>query len=119
MTKTKLLKDIEAIFDNTEEVLTSHFVTGNEDSYKLPALVNMVVSRLSVTDTDKAIKKADPIVRLYVKESDKWYSVQGLKGGVKPIALKEKANAAKAAKEAAKAEIKAKLAKVEPENDSE
>lgn len=103
-TKTKLLTEIESIFDTTESILSDHFTNSNT-SYKMPNLVNMVVSKLSFTDIDKAIKMVDPIVRYYIKGSDKWYSVQGLNGGVKPIAMKEKALATKNAKELAKKAI--------------
>lgn len=117
MKKSELIKYVSQIFDNTEEILSSHFVIGNEDSYKLPLLVANVVAKLNVTNTDSAIKNADPIVRLFVRESDKWYSERGIKGGVKPIEIKNKSEAAKAAKEAAKNALKEKIAeKVESEN---
>lgn len=75
--------------------------------YQVPTLLLNLASKLS-WNADQ-MRRNDPIVRLYLKDHPLWFITRGAKGGIMRRAEHDKREAAKLAKEKAKAEIKAQL----------
>lgn len=106
------------IFTATEDALNGWSGEGN---LQLPVLLGMVGIKLG-WDEEK-IRQNDPIIRMYVRNHSDWYVTRGAHGGIMKRSDRDKKEAIKVAKEAAKVQIKAlvdaKVAEAAKASDSE
>lgn len=98
----KALDGLVVIFEKTEESLNEWKGAGN---LQFPVLLTLLANKLS-WDEDQ-VRKADPLVRYYVRVHPEWYVTRGAHGGIMKISDRQKKEAAKIAKSSAKDQIKA------------
>lgn len=77
---------------------------------QIPTLVNMVTVKMAWNE--KQARKGDPIVRWYVSNHPAWHISPGAKGGIMKATEFQQKEAYKAAKDAAKQEMEAKISAV-------
>lgn len=97
-----VLDKLAPIFSSADEALSSWSGTGN---LQFPVLLGMIAVRLNWDE--KQVRENDPLVRYYVRNHPDWSVTRGAKGGIMRSSAKQKRDAEKAAKDAAKAQMKA------------
>lgn len=102
MSNTVLLDNLMSLFKSTDEVLNEWTGDGN---LQFPVLLTMMAVKLNWNE--KQIREADPLIRYYIRNSPDWYVTRGAHGGIMKASEKQKKEAVLAAKEAAKASMKA------------
>jgi|SRR5579859_1549227 len=93
----------------------------SEENLQFPVLMGMVALRLNWTE--EQVRAADPLVRFYVRNHPELEVSRGAKGGIQRKANKQKREALRQAKDAAKKQVKetleAKLAAIDLESKNE
>jgi hypothetical protein len=84
-----------------------------EGCLQFPALMSSVMTKLGWTgeDGEKVARAKEPIIREFVRNHPDWHVTRGAHGGIMRASEKQKKEAAKAAKEKAKSELEAEIAK--------
>jgi hypothetical protein len=103
--RTDILNDLDSVFEIVDECLSEW---KGDENLQFPILVPMVA--LKAKWDDKEMRYYDPIIRFYVRKHPDWHVTRGAHGGIMPATEKQKKDAAKLAKETAKAQVKAALA---------
>lgn len=112
MNKTVVLDLFYSIFEQVDIVLDSY---QGSSKMQVPNLVAQVGKNLDMDD--KQIKEADPIIRYYIRNHDKWCSSRGRTGGIELRDNKTAKLAAKAAQQEIKDQLKASiLAKIDTDD---
>jgi hypothetical protein len=101
--KTKLLAEIDQIFDVTDVALNEWLAKAEEGNLQFPILLLTVAAKFNWDD--KTMRENDPIVRKYVRNHPDWYVTRGAHGGIMKRSERDKKEAAKAAKDLAKKQI--------------
>ena len=99
-TKEKILKEFNEIIDATEISLNEWSGEGN---LQIPVLLGMVAIQLNFDE--KQVRRADPIVREYVRSHPDWHITRGAKGGIMKTSERQKKEDAKLAKDLAKKQM--------------
>lgn len=99
--KSVFLEKMDQLFDATEKALSEWQGEGN---LQFPHLVHTMAVKLNWDD--ETMRKNDPIVRNIVRDHPDWYVTRGAHGGIMRRSEKDKKDAAKAAKELAKQQMK-------------
>jgi hypothetical protein len=97
-----ILDKLNPLFSATEEVLSEWTGEGN---LQFPVLLGMMAVKLGWDE--KQVRENDPLVRYYVRNNPDWYVTRGAHGGIMRATDKQKKEAVKLAKEAAKAQVQA------------
>lgn len=79
----------------------------SEGCLQFPVLMGMLA--VKTTWTDKQARENDPFIRWYVRNHPEWHVTRGAHGGIMKAEDKQKKEAVKIAKLAAKADMKAAL----------
>lgn len=90
------------IFQATDEALNEWVGEGN---LQFPVLLGMIAVKLNWND--KQVREYDPFVRYYVRNNAEWYVTRGAHGGIMRVSDKQKKEADRLAKVAAKEQVKA------------
>lgn len=101
--KTKLLAEIDQIFDVTDVALNEWLAKNEEGNLQFPILLLTVAAKFNWDD--KTMRENDPIVRKYVRNHPDWYVTRGAHGGIMKRSERDKKEQAKAAKELAKKQM--------------
>jgi hypothetical protein len=96
------LENLRALFKATEQALSEWTGEGN---LQFPVLLGRMA--LAQNWNDKQVREADPFVRYYVRNHSDWHVTRGAHGGIMRASEKQKKEAVKAAKEAARALVDA------------
>jgi len=100
----ELYSELRPIWEATELALNEWQGEGN---LQFPILLGMVAVRLNWDE--KQLRQNDPYVRQYVRAHPDWHVTRGAKGGIMKMVDKNKKEADKLAKEAAKQQMRAEL----------
>ena len=100
-----VLDKLAPLFQTTDEVLTEWASGQSEGNLQFPVLLGMMAVKLNWDE--KQVRENDPLVRFYVRNNPEWYVTRGAHGGIMRATEKQKKEADKAAKEAARAQMKA------------
>ena len=96
------LENLRALFTATDQALTEWTGEGN---LQFPVLLGRMA--LAQNWNDKQVREADPFVRYYVRNHPDWHVTRGAHGGIMRASEKQKKEAVKTAKEAARALVEA------------
>lgn len=96
-----VLKELTGLFQVTDQVINEWNGEGN---LQFPVLLGMMAVKLNWDE--KQVREADPFVRKYVRSHPDWYVTRGAHGGIMRASEKQKKEAAKAAKDLAKKQMK-------------
>jgi hypothetical protein len=99
------LENLRSLFQSTDKVLSEWTGEGN---LQLPALILMMAASLNWSD--EQMRQVDPIVRYYIRNHSDWHVTRGSGGGIMRASEKQKKEALKVAKEAARKKVEAALA---------
>ena len=86
-------------------MLTEWAAGKTEGNLQFPVLLGMIAFRMNWDE--KQVRENDPLVRYYVRHNPEWHVTRGAHGGIMRASDKQSKLAAKAAKEAVKAQLKA------------
>jgi len=100
--KEKVLKNMDELFDLTNETLNEWTGEGN---LQFPTLLGKMA--LKRNWDEKQVRRNDPFVREYVRNHPDWYVTRGAHGGIMRASERHKKEAAKAAKDAVKQQMRA------------
>lgn len=100
-----VLDKLAPLFQTTDEVLTEWASGQSEGNLQFPVLLGMMAVKLNWDE--KQVRENDPLVRFYVRNNPEWYVTRGAHGGIMRATEKQKKESDKAAKEAARAQMKA------------
>lgn len=105
------MDNLEEVFSFVEETLSAYSFATN---MQFPSLLDSLAEKFDWSDSQR--KTYDPILRLYIKDHEKYDLVRGAHGGItlrqvrqQKLAAKASKTAIKEAKEQIKAEIEAKI----------
>ena len=98
---SSLLEELTQVFNTTDQVLSEWTGEGN---LQFPILLGMIAVKMQWDD--KQMREADPFVRKYVRNHPSWHVTRGAHGGIMRATERDKKEAAKQAKEAAKKMVK-------------
>ena len=101
-TVQNVLDKLAPLFQATDEVLGEWSGEGN---LQFPVLLGMMAVKLNWDE--KQVRENDPLVRFYVRNNPDWYVTRGAHGGIMRATEKQKKEADRAAKEAARLQMKA------------
>lgn len=96
------LENLRALFKATDQALSEWTGEGN---LQFPILLGRMA--LAQNWNDKQVREADPFVRYYVRNHPDWHVTRGAHGGIMRASDKQKKEAVKVAKEAARALVDA------------
>jgi hypothetical protein len=100
--KQSILDDFSSLFDSVDEALAEWH---GEGCLQFPTLLATMAVKLNWSETQ--VRENDPVVRIYVRRHPDWHVTRGAHGGIMRASEKQKKEEAKAAKDKAKAEIRA------------
>lgn len=100
-----VLDELSPLFKTVDEVLTEWAAGKTEGNLQFPVLLGMIAFRMNWDE--KQVRENDPLVRYYVRHNPDWHVTRGAHGGIMRAADKQNKLAAKAAKDAVKAQLKA------------
>ena len=100
-----VLDGLTTLWTATDQALNEWNGDGN---LQFPVLLGMIGVKLNWDE--KQLREADPLVRYYVRRNPDWHVTRGAHGGIMRASEKQKKDAFKSAKEAAKAQMAAALA---------
>jgi hypothetical protein len=103
-TVQSVLDRLGPLFKTTDEILEEWALGNNEGNLQIPVLMGMLAGRMNWDE--KQLRENDPLVRYYVRNNPAWYVTRGAHGGIMRATDKQSKEAAKAAKEAVKAQLK-------------
>lgn len=98
----KVTESLTVIFSATEEALNDWKGDG---CLQIPTLITSLALKLNWDE--KQIRENDPIVRYYVRNNPEWHVTRGAHGGIMRVADKNKKEADRISKQAAKEQVKA------------
>jgi len=100
-----VLDELSPLFKTVDEVLTEWSAGKTEGNLQFPVLLGMIAFRMNWDE--KQVRENDPLVRYYVRHNPDWHVTRGAHGGIMRATDKQNKLAAKAAKDAVKAQLKA------------
>jgi len=98
------LEKIRGIWQATDQALSEWT---SEKNLQFPVLLGMIAVRMNWDE--KQVRDADPFVRFHVRNHPDWYVTRGAGGGIMRKSDKDKKEAIRIAKEAAKKQMADKL----------
>lgn len=99
-----VLDKLAPLFKTTDEVLTEWSDGKSEGNLQFPVLLGMIAVKMNWDE--KQLRENDPLVRFYVRNNPEWYVTRGAHGGIMRATDKQSKEAAKAAKDLVKAQLK-------------
>lgn len=100
-----VLDKLSPLFKTTDEVLTEWSAGKSEGNLQFPVLLGMIAVKMNWDE--KMLRENDPLVRYYVRNNPDWHVTRGAHGGIMRATDKQNKVAAKAAKDAVKAQLQA------------
>jgi len=98
------LEKLKPTFEVIEQCLNEW---NGEGCLQVPALIASVSIKLNLDE--KQMREVDPLVRFYVRNNSNYIVTRGAHGGIMRVSDKIKKDSERAAKEAIKAQLKAKI----------
>lgn len=111
-----VLDKLDPLFKTTDEVLTEWSVGKSEGNLQFPVLLGMIAVKMNWDE--KQLRENDPLVRYYVRNNPEWHVTRGAHGGIMRATDKQNKVAAKAAKDAVKAQLQAAIEAKTAETDN-
>lgn len=105
--RERLNVETDQLYDATEEALDAWDAKNAEGNLQFPSLLTRLAVKFNWDE--KTMRENDPIIRRYIRRHPKWHVTRGAHGGIMRRSEWDKKNAAKLAKEQAKAQMQAEL----------
>jgi|SRR5579885_3098755 len=100
--KQSIMDDFSSLYDAVTEALSEW---RGEGCLQFPSLLATLAVKLNWNESQ--VREYDPVVRIFVRRHPDWHVTRGAHGGIMRASEKQKKEEAKAAKDRAKAEMKA------------
>jgi hypothetical protein len=102
------LEKLQTLFTGVDQVLEEYFKDKAEnETLKMSVFLGMLSVKFNWNE--KETQHNDPLIRFHIRNHSDWVASRGIKGGIGRRSEKDKKNAIKSAKEAAKQQISAAL----------
>jgi hypothetical protein len=98
-----VLDKLDPLFKTTDEILTEWSAGKSEGNLQFPVLLGMIAVKMNWDE--RQLRENDPLVRYYVRNNPEWHVTRGAHGGIMRATDKQNKVAAKAAKDAVKAQL--------------
>jgi hypothetical protein len=105
------------VFEAAENSLNEWVNEKHDGNLQFPVLLGRIAVKLNWDE--KQVRENDPLVRYYIRNNPEWHVTRGAHGGIMPASFKNKKEQLKAAKKAAKEQIKSEIElnnNIKPEN---